>query len=69
MADNPVPLSILDLAPVSAGSTPAQALRNTLDLARRAEEFGYRRYWVAEHHFAAGVASSSPAHTWSPAAV
>lgn len=56
-----VPLSILDLAPVSEGRTPAEALRNTLDLARRAEQSGYLRYWVAEHHFAAGVASSSPA--------
>jgi alkanesulfonate monooxygenase SsuD/methylene tetrahydromethanopterin reductase-like flavin-dependent oxidoreductase (luciferase family) len=56
-----VPLSVLDLAPVSEGSTPAQALRNTLDLARRCEAAGYLRYWVAEHHFAAGVASSSPA--------
>ncbi|MEV5408883.1 LLM class flavin-dependent oxidoreductase [Thermopolyspora sp. NPDC052614] len=56
-----VPLSILDLAPISSGGTAADALRNTLDLARRAEEFGYRRYWVAEHHFAPGVASSAPA--------
>jgi luciferase family oxidoreductase group 1 len=55
------PLSILDLAPVVEGSTPAAALRNTLDLARRAEDLGYLRYWVAEHHFAPGVASSSPA--------
>ncbi|MGU3437896.1 LLM class flavin-dependent oxidoreductase [Actinomycetes bacterium M1A6_2h] len=55
-----IPLSILDLSPVPEGSTPAQALRNTLDLARHAEEWGYERYWVAEHHFAA-VASSSPA--------
>ena len=61
MPDQPVPLSILDLAPVSEGSTPAEALRNTLDLAGRAEELGYLRYWVAEHHFAAGVASSAPA--------
>lgn len=57
---SPVPLSVLDLSPVSEGSTAAQALRNTVDLARRAEEWGYRRYWVAEHHFVA-VASSSPA--------
>ncbi len=61
MAERRVPLSILDLAPVSEGSTPASALRNTLDLAQRAEELGYLRYWVAEHHFAPGVASSSPA--------
>ncbi|HEX6454802.1 MAG TPA: LLM class flavin-dependent oxidoreductase, partial [Trebonia sp.] len=60
MAD-PAPLSVLDLAPVSEGSTPAEALRNTIDLAQRAESAGYRRYWVAEHHFAPGVAASSPA--------
>jgi luciferase family oxidoreductase group 1 len=59
--DRAAPLSILDLAPVVEGSTPAVALRNTLDLARRAEDLGYLRYWVAEHHFAPGVASSSPA--------
>ncbi|MGW4370925.1 LLM class flavin-dependent oxidoreductase [Nocardia takedensis] len=53
-----VPLSILDLAPVSAGSTPQQAIRNTVDLARRAEDWGYHRYWLAEHHFVR-VASSS----------
>ena len=61
MAERVVPLSVLDLSPVSEGSTPAQALRNTLDLAQRCEAAGYRRYWVAEHHFAEGVASSSPA--------
>jgi alkanesulfonate monooxygenase SsuD/methylene tetrahydromethanopterin reductase-like flavin-dependent oxidoreductase (luciferase family) len=55
-----VPLSILDLAPISAGSDAATALRNTVDLAQHAEEWGYRRYWIAEHHFVA-VASSSPA--------
>jgi len=60
-SERPVPLSILDLAPVVEGSTPAEALRHTLDLARRAEDLGYLRYWVAEHHFAPGVASSSPA--------
>src|SRR6201747_1443826 len=54
------PLSILDLAPVSAGSDPATALRNTIELAQRAEQWGFRRYWVAEHHFV-GVASSAPA--------
>jgi alkanesulfonate monooxygenase SsuD/methylene tetrahydromethanopterin reductase-like flavin-dependent oxidoreductase (luciferase family) len=61
MAERVVPLSVLDLAPVCEGSTPAQALRNTIDLARRCEAAGYRRYWVAEHHFTEGVASSSPA--------
>lgn len=55
------PLSILDLSPISEGSTPAEALRNSIDLAQRAEAAGYRRYWVAEHHFTPGVASSSPA--------
>ncbi|WP_066902522.1 LLM class flavin-dependent oxidoreductase [Mycolicibacterium houstonense] len=55
-----VPLSLLDLAPISAGSDAATALRNTVDLARHAEQWGYRRYWVAEHHFVS-VASSSPA--------
>jgi alkanesulfonate monooxygenase SsuD/methylene tetrahydromethanopterin reductase-like flavin-dependent oxidoreductase (luciferase family) len=59
--DRPVPLSILDLAPVVEGSTHAQALRNSLDLARHAEEAGYLRYWVAEHHFSPGVAAASPA--------
>lgn len=55
------PLSVLDLSPVPAGGTVGEALRNTIDLARRVEQFGYRRYWLAEHHFAPGVASSAPA--------
>ena len=55
-----VPLSVLDLSPISEGSTARDALRNSLDLARSAETWGYKRYWVAEHHFV-GVASSSPA--------
>lgn len=55
-----VPLSILDLSPVPSGSTAADALRNTVDLARRAETAGYRRYWLAEHHLAPGVASAAP---------
>jgi alkanesulfonate monooxygenase SsuD/methylene tetrahydromethanopterin reductase-like flavin-dependent oxidoreductase (luciferase family) len=55
-----VPLSILDLAPISVGSDAATALRNTIELAQHAEQWGYRRYWIAEHHFV-GVASSSPA--------
>jgi alkanesulfonate monooxygenase SsuD/methylene tetrahydromethanopterin reductase-like flavin-dependent oxidoreductase (luciferase family) len=55
-----VPLSVLDLAPISAGSDAATALRNTIDLAQHAEIWGYNRYWIAEHHFVA-VASSSPA--------
>ncbi|CPR01598.1 F420-dependent methylene-tetrahydromethanopterin reductase [Mycobacterium bohemicum DSM 44277] len=55
-----IPLSILDLAPISAGSDAGTALRNTVDLAQHAEHWGYKRYWLAEHHFVA-VASSSPA--------
>ena len=53
-------LSILDLSPVSAGSTGAQALRNSLDLARLADGLGYVRYWVAEHHNLPSIASSAP---------
>jgi alkanesulfonate monooxygenase SsuD/methylene tetrahydromethanopterin reductase-like flavin-dependent oxidoreductase (luciferase family) len=56
-----VPLSILDLAPLVSGGTAGDALRRTLDLARHAEQFGYHRYWVAEHHLTPGVASSQPA--------
>ncbi len=52
-------LSVLDLAPIVAGGTAAQSLRNTLDLARHAEKWGYRRYWVAEHHSMPGIASSA----------
>jgi luciferase family oxidoreductase group 1 len=55
-----IPLSVLDLAPVGEGSSPAQALRNSLTLAAEAERLGYRRYWVAEHHNMPGIASSSP---------
>ncbi len=55
-----VPLSILDLSPIAAGSDATAALRNSVDLARHAEQWGYRRYWLAEHHFVA-VASSVPA--------
>ncbi len=55
-----IPLSVLDLSPVSAGSTAAQALRNTLDLARLADQLGYVRYWVAEHHNLPAIASSAP---------
>ena len=54
-----IPLSILDLAPVSQGSTPADALHNARDLAQHAERFGYNRYWVAEHHNMAGIASAA----------
>ena len=53
------PLSILDLAFVPEGATPADALRNSLDLARHAEEWGYQRYWLAEHHNMPGIASAA----------
>jgi luciferase family oxidoreductase group 1 len=52
-------LSVLDLAPVPQGFTPADALRNTLDLAQHAESWGYNRYWVAEHHNMVGIASAA----------
>ncbi|MFJ5213841.1 LLM class flavin-dependent oxidoreductase [Streptomyces sp. NPDC088354] len=55
------PLGVLDLVHISSGSTAAKALRNSIDLARRAEEFGYARYWFAEHHLNPGVAGTSPA--------
>ena len=55
-----VPLSVLDLVPITSGSTAADAVRNTIDLARRAEGFGYKRYWFAEHHLNPGVAGTSP---------
>jgi luciferase family oxidoreductase group 1 len=57
----PVPLSVLDLCPVPTGVPTAEALRRSVDLARHAEQWGYRRYWVAEHHNVAGIASSAPA--------
>ena len=55
------PLSVLDLAPITQGSDAGQALRNSLDLARHAERWGYRRYWVAEHHNMPGIASAATA--------
>ena len=54
-------LSVLDLAPVTQGSTPAVALRNSLDLAQHVEQWGYNRYWVAEHHNMRGIASAATA--------
>ncbi len=54
-----LPLSILDLAPVIAGGSPALALQNARDLAQHAERWGYRRYWVAEHHNMVGIASAA----------
>lgn len=56
-----IPYSLLDLAPVPEGSDAGDAIRNTLDLARHAEEWGYHRYWLAEHHNMPGIASSATA--------
>lgn len=53
------PLSVLDLAPIRRGDSPADALRNTLDLAQHCERWGYRRYWLAEHHNMSGIASAA----------
>ena len=54
-----IPYSVLDLSPVPAGHTAAEALANTVDLARHAERLGYRRYWMAEHHNMTGIASAA----------
>jgi luciferase family oxidoreductase group 1 len=56
-----IPLSVLDLATVATGSSPAQALAETTQLARAVERFGYHRLWVAEHHAMLAIASSAPA--------
>ncbi|WP_299131955.1 LLM class flavin-dependent oxidoreductase [uncultured Amaricoccus sp.] len=56
-----IPYSVLDLSPVPEGRSAADALRNTLDLARRAEEWGYHRFWLAEHHNMPGIASAATA--------
>ncbi len=55
-----VPLSVLDLATVATGSSPARALGETTELAKAAEALGYKRFWVAEHHGMPAVASSAP---------
>src|SRR3954451_8328470 len=54
-----IPFSILDLAPIQQGSNAAQAFRNSLDLARHAEAWGYQRFWLAEHHNMTGIASAA----------
>ncbi len=56
-----IPYSILDLAPVCEGSDVGAAFANALDLARHAEQWGYRRYWLAEHHNMPGIASAATA--------
>lgn len=55
-----VPLSVLDLIPVTSGQQVGEAVANSIDLARRTEEYGYRRFWIAEHHLNPGVAGSAP---------
>ena len=57
---SPLPLSVLDLVPVPLGSDAAQGVKDALTLARTAEALGYERYWVAEHHNMASLASSVP---------
>jgi alkanesulfonate monooxygenase SsuD/methylene tetrahydromethanopterin reductase-like flavin-dependent oxidoreductase (luciferase family) len=55
------PLTVLDLVPISTGSSATAALRNSIDLAQQTERLGYTRYWFAEHHLNPGVAGTSPA--------
>ena len=54
-----IPFSVLDLSPIAMGSDAGRSLRNSLDLARHAERWGYRRYWLAEHHSMPGIASAA----------
>jgi len=54
-----IPFSVLDLSPIVEGGTAADALRNTLDLAQHAEAWGFKRYWLAEHHNMTGIASAA----------
>src|SRR5215218_10036214 len=54
-----IPFSILDLSPIREGGTAADALRNTLGLARHVEKLGYKRFWLAEHHNIPGIASAA----------
>jgi luciferase family oxidoreductase group 1 len=56
-----IPLSVLDLSPVPEGSSTGDALRNSIDLARHVEALGFKRYWMAEHHNMAGIASAATA--------
>ena len=58
---DPVPISVLDLAPIADGTTAAEALRRSLELAQHVEKLGYQRFWLAEHHNMPGIASSATA--------
>jgi luciferase family oxidoreductase group 1 len=60
MGSVPLPLSVLDQSPISEGSVGADALRNSIDLARHVEALGYVRYWIAEHHGTPMLASAAP---------
>lgn len=62
-------LSVLDQSPIAEGSTAADALKNTLDLARHADLFGYHRYWLAEHHASPGLAGAAPEALIGPVAL
>ena len=55
-----IPLSVLDQSPIRNGGSPADAINETLMLAQRCEQWGYHRYWLAEHHASAGLAGCSP---------
>jgi luciferase family oxidoreductase group 1 len=54
-----IPFSVLDLSPITVGATASDAFRNTLDLAQHAERWGYKRFWLAEHHNMTGIASAA----------
>ncbi|MGF7047370.1 luciferase family oxidoreductase group 1 [Paenibacillus sp. DS2015] len=56
---NEIPYSVLDLAAITRGGSPTESFKNTLSLAQHAEDWGYRRYWLAEHHNMPGIASSA----------
>lgn len=59
MLDKRIPYSVLELASVATGSTPAGVFKNSLHLAQQVEEFGYNRFWLAEHHNMISIASSA----------
>src|SRR5690606_31032497 len=61
MLERKIPISILDVSPIVAGGSVAESLQNTLDLAVHAEQWGYHRYWLAEHHKMPSIASSGTA--------
>ena len=54
-----IPVSVLNLVPIRAGQTPAEAIQSMIDLAQEVERIGYQRYWIAEHHNAASLVSSA----------